>query len=148
MKLNCLLISDSEGKPNNIKMVDFQLTLKDSLAYDVIFFLLSSVRTEIINEKIDSFIEFYYQHFYNCLAQLGCPLEDFTEEKFMAEINYVAPHELFHVVQMLKVLMAEHDSIPEEFNNDSDNLEGVVGESYYNKIRDVVLLMEKKGWLF
>lgn len=128
--------------------MDFQLTFKDSLAHDLMFFLLSSVQTEIINEKIDFFLEYYYQHFFNCLAQLGCPLDDFTQENFMTEINKVAPQELFHVIFMLKVLMVEHDSVPEEFNNDNENLVGTVGKQYYNKIRDVLLLMEKKGWIF
>lgn len=143
-----LKFSDNEGKPTNIKIVDFQLTLKDSLAHDLIFFLLSSVQTAVINEKIDFFLEFYFQHFYNCLAQMGCPLDDFTQESFMNEIQKVAPHELFHVIFMLKVLMVEHDSMPEEFKNDNDNLVGSIGSKYYDKIKDVVLLMEKKGWIF
>lgn len=138
-------------KPNHIKMVDFQTTLKGSFVHDLIFFLFSSVPMKILQEKLDDFIEFYYKHFYYCLKQTGCPLADFTYEKYISEINDVAPYEMHHIVEMLKVLMTKQDSMPEEFkdmNIEMFSKENIVGPEYLERIRDVFLLMDKKGWIF
>lgn len=138
-------------KPNHIKIVDFQTTFKGSFVHDLIFFFFSSVPMKILNEKLDDFIEFYYKHFCYCLKQTGCPLNDFTYEKYIAEINDVAPYELQHIVEMLKVLMTKQDSMPDEFKDMNIELfsnENIVGPEYLERIRDIVLLMDKKGWIF
>lgn len=137
-------------KPNQIKMVDFQTTLKGSFVHDLIFFLFSSVPMKILNEKLNEFNEFYYKHFYYSLKQTGCPLTDFTFEKYILEINEVAPYELHHIVDMLKVLMTKQDSIPEDFKDMNIEMfakENMVGPEYLERIKDIFLLMDKKGWI-
>lgn len=137
-------------KPNHIKIIDFQTTLKGSFVHDLIFFLFSSVPIKILNEKFDDFIEFYYKHFYDCLIQTGCPLSDFSYEAYISEINDVAPYEMHHVVDMLKVLMTKKGSMPDEFKDMNCELftnADLVGLEYYERIKDIILLMDKKGWI-
>lgn len=137
-------------KPNHIKIVDFQTTLKGSFVHDLIFFLFSSVQIEILIEKLDDFIEFYYKHFYDCLKQTGCPLDDFSYEAYISEVNDLAPYEMGHILEMLKVLMTKQESMPDEFkdmNCEMFSNENLVGQEYYERIRDILLLMDKKGWI-
>lgn len=105
---------------------------------------------DILNEKFDVFIDYYYQHFYKCLEQIGCPLDDFSQEKFNAEMEKEAPLTLLHILIMLKVVMTRQDSMPEEFKDMSDKAlmnKDLVGPDYFIKLREVLLLMDKKGWI-
>lgn len=147
---NVMIKSDSNGKPEQIKIVDFQITLEESLVHDLIFFLFTSIEMNILNEKFDDFIDYYFQHFYKFLEQIGCPLEDFSQEKFNAEIEKDAPLTLLHILCMLKVVMTRQDSMPEEFKDMSDKAlmnKDLLGPEYFVKLREVILLMNKRGWI-
>lgn len=74
---------DSSGNISKIKFCDYQLTSYDSFAMDLIFFLYTSVATHILHENFEHFIHAYHSHFYKTLDQLGCPLNDYTYEKYV-----------------------------------------------------------------
>lgn len=141
---------DSNGKPEQIKIVDFQITIEESLIHDLIFFLFTSIQMDILSEKFDEFMDYYYHHFYKCLEQMGCPLNDFGREKFNEEIEREAPLTLLHIIIMLKVVMTRQDCMPKEFKDMSDKAlmnKDLLGPEYFVKLREVLILMDKKGWI-
>lgn len=141
---------DSHGKPEQIKIVDFQIIIEESLIHDLVFFLFTSIQMDVLKEKVDVFIDYYYQHFYKCLEQMGCPLDDFSQEKFNEEIEKEAPFTLLHILCMLKVVMTRQDCMPKEFKDMSDKAlmnKDLIGADYFVKLREVLILMDKKGWI-
>lgn len=72
---------DSLGRADKVKIFDYQLMAYDSFAHDLIFFLFTSINRTIRKSNFEHFIKHYHKHFYNTLAMLKCPLEDYTYEK-------------------------------------------------------------------
>lgn len=68
---------------------------------------------------------------------------------FSEEINRIAPRELYHIVVMLRVVLAKKESIPEHSELDSELFcnDNLVEEDYYRKLLSVVEIYDKKGWV-
>lgn len=56
---------------NDVKLFDFQATAWASPAYDILYFLLTSVSDEVKVENFDNLIEFYHQKLCEGLRKLG-----------------------------------------------------------------------------
>lgn len=64
-----------------VKMYDFQLYSYQSLAFDLILFLFTSVRSNDLAENFKMFINYYHEEFVNELKLLNCPLNDYSFDK-------------------------------------------------------------------
>lgn len=78
---NMMLKWDEKGSPTAIKIFDFQITHFSSLVHDLLFFLFTSVEKELLEDRFEDFIEFYFKELYECLMVNECPLEDFSRER-------------------------------------------------------------------
>lgn len=78
---NMMLRWDEEGRPQDIKIVDFQTTHYNSAAIDLLFFLFTSVESDVLVADLDSFLRLYFDELVASLAANGCPLEVFTWER-------------------------------------------------------------------
>ncbi|XP_039429374.1 uncharacterized protein LOC120412832 isoform X2 [Culex pipiens pallens] len=121
---NMMIKYDENGKPAGLKFVDFQLIQMDSLVY--------------------------FNSLLNDLTKLRCPnLDQFTFESFLDEINHVAPREFYHIVAMLRVVLAKKESIPEQSELDAQLFcnDDLVEDDYFGRLSLVVQIYEKKGWV-
>lgn len=68
---------------------------------------------------------------------------------FLEEINRVAPRELYHIVAMLRVVLAKKESIPEHSELDAELFcnDNLVEEDYYRKLLLVVTIYDQQGWV-
>ncbi|XP_035792721.1 uncharacterized protein LOC118466930 isoform X2 [Anopheles albimanus] len=138
------------GRPSSLKFVDFQLIQMDSLVRDVIFFLTTSVNDPELESQLDDYFEYYFQQLATYMDRLQFPTPgDFTIESFREEIDRVAPYELYHIVSMLRVVLARKESIPDHSEQDAalffnDNL---VEEDYYRRLEVTLRIYDRKGWL-
>jgi len=73
---------DSIDNVNGVKFIDFQLTICDSFAHDLLFLLLTSVENQLIVNHFDDLIQYYYENFYNIIKHFNCHLDDYTFERF------------------------------------------------------------------
>ncbi|CAH0564393.1 unnamed protein product [Brassicogethes aeneus] len=99
--VNNLMLKEENGKFIENKFVDFQVTRFLSPADDVLFILLTSIENDILIEKFDYLIQFYYEHFLAALKKLDVNTEPFSEEAFEQEIKNAYPRQLHHTVCML-----------------------------------------------
>lgn len=83
------------------------------------------------------------------LEQLGCPMDDFTEEKFLKEIDRKAPLELYHIIIMLKVLFAKKEAMPDfkDFDTDMFLQDDLVTPEYFSKLKLILSEFEKRNWI-
>uniref|UniRef100_A0A182PNH6 CHK domain-containing protein n=1 Tax=Anopheles epiroticus TaxID=199890 RepID=A0A182PNH6_9DIPT len=151
---NMMIKYDPTGKtPCSLKFVDFQLIQMDSLVRDVIFFIITSVNDPELEAQLDSYFEYYFQQLAANMTRLQFPSpEDFTLERwvfgFREEIDRVAPFELYHIVSMLRVVLARKESIPDQSEQDAalffnDNL---VEEDYYRRLEETLRIYDRRGW--
>lgn len=57
---NLMLKNDSEGRPMDVKLIDYQMSFWASPAADLIYFLISSIQDEIKVNQFDNLIAHYH----------------------------------------------------------------------------------------
>jgi hypothetical protein len=135
--------------PTGIKFVDFQLTQFSSPAKDLIFFIYSSAKLDVIDKHYEDLVLLYHCEFTNCLKKLGCSTDPFSFQKLQEEINVFGSSEFAHILMMLKFICADQNQLPEL---SSDNFEELLevnigGDIYVNKVIHLVENFMQKGWL-
>lgn len=80
-QFNSFISEDDSGKTAKVRVYDFQLYYYQSFVSDLIFFLLSSVRSEDLKRNFRIFINHYHEHFVKTLKRVNCPLTDYTIDK-------------------------------------------------------------------
>ncbi|XP_055637927.1 uncharacterized protein LOC129776362 [Toxorhynchites rutilus septentrionalis] len=147
---NIMIRYDDSGKPSGLKLVDFQLIQLDSLVRDVLFFLLTSVSDADLESDMEQYFELYFGSLRSHLIKLRCPnTSQFSYQNFLDEINCIAPREFYHIVSMLRVVMAKKEFIPEQSEQDSDLFsdDNIVEDDYFDKLRQVVKVYSKREWI-
>lgn len=76
-----IIISDQFGAPDKLKIVDFQITQYESLMHDLIFFLLTSVETSLVEDHFYVLLSCYYSEFIKCLERTKCKTDEYSFEK-------------------------------------------------------------------
>lgn len=79
--VNNILIQYDGETPIFVKIIDFQLISCDSLAHDVLFFMLTSVKDDCFETMIDMWLNFYHEKFFQHLVALKCPTEAYSFDK-------------------------------------------------------------------
>jgi hypothetical protein len=83
-------------------MVDYQSCSYGSPARDIVFFLFSSVKDDVLKDHYDDLIKLYHQIFMSTLGKLKCVKTPFIFEALQQEIHYEARYSQFvHVAFML-----------------------------------------------
>jgi hypothetical protein len=140
---------ETTDTPTGIKFVDFQLTQFSSPAKDLIFFIYSSAKLDVIDNHYDDLIQLYHFEFTNCLRRLDCDTDPFTLENLQEEISVFGSSEFAHILNMYKFICADQNQLPELSN---DRLEELLeintgGDIYRDKVIHLVEDFLHKGWL-
>lgn len=146
---NMLFKYDESGKPINMKIVDFQLTVYDYGVNDLIFFLVSSSRKEVLDEHLDDMIDLYYDSFIECLESLSVNTNMFPKSEFLEQLNRCAPIKFKQCIMMVQVIQAARGSVTETTDTaDKDVFKGGINdENYKQKMLHVLSVFDRKGWL-
>lgn len=79
--VNNMMIKYVDEKPKHVKIVDFQVTFYGSLAYDIVFFLFTSVKARVLENQLDELLKYYYDQFTSILTNAKVPMGNYTYEK-------------------------------------------------------------------
>lgn len=132
-----------------IKFLDFQLIELGSPIRDLLFFIFSSTELNVIEKNFSKLLNIYYNEFNFVLLQFGCDLQNFSYKLFLKELNQVAPHELFHIIFMLKPIFSLKGSVDNVDNIKMDDFGKIdnIGQDYKDRLRLIVLMFLKNNWL-
>lgn len=148
---NIMVLRDNNGKTLKIKLYDLQLLCYGSLAHDLIFFLYSSVQQDIVDKHYDDLVKLYYDSFIECLREFNLNTEQFSWDKFLAELDKIGPHQISHILIMLRPIFLEKGQIQDngELNeNEISKLHALTLNSGYKiKMRKNILSFAQKNWL-
>ncbi|EDV30802.1 uncharacterized protein Dana_GF15043 [Drosophila ananassae] len=114
---NMMLKYDEDGTPIGVKIVDFQIAQHGSLVHDVIFLLFSSVDVKVLEENYYNFLSIYYKAFVQSLRDVDVDTSGYSYEAFLAEVQRVAHIQLPHAIFMMKVILADNSTIPDDFKD-------------------------------
>ncbi|XP_049791913.1 uncharacterized protein LOC126199182 [Schistocerca nitens] len=144
---NMMFLYDVSGNPTSVKFFDFQTLTYSSPVRDLIFFLYTSVRHDLVRNSVDELTVLYYESFVVWLKKMGCSTEAFTETAFRQEIDRVAPTEVMHILLLLNVLCAdEHEKFtPSDEPDSSPSFSS--SEMYRTKALITLQDFDARGWL-
>lgn len=135
---NNIMFKKSGDDIEDVKLVDFQIYFMTSALRDVLFFLLTSPKTELMKEKFEELLEFYRKSLISVLDDLGVESDFASKEAFEQQLKIDAPREYPYVFGMLKVITLEEE---ENIHNSELN------DRFYTRVKDVTLLLQKLGML-
>ncbi|XP_017879467.1 uncharacterized protein LOC108624578 [Ceratina calcarata] len=146
---NMMFRHDNKGNIIDMKIVDFQLGDYDYGAKDLLFFLISSANKEIIDNKLDDMIDFYYSNFIEALKSLRVDTEKFSKQKFDEIVNKCGPLKFSQCIMMTQVIQAPRGITPEMKDLQDNNvfMDISSNEVYRNKLFHTITVFEKRGWL-
>lgn len=147
---NMLFKYDESGKPIDMKIVDFQLTVYDYGAKDLIFFLISSSQKDVIDNYLDDMIDLYYDSFIDCLKSLGVDTALFPKSKFMEHLNECASLKFYQCIMMVQVIQAARGSVADSsvMDGGKDVFAGDINDdNYKQKMLHILSTFDRKGWL-
>ncbi|XP_034100527.1 uncharacterized protein LOC117565505 [Drosophila albomicans] len=144
---NIMVKYDENEVPAKLKIVDFQIAQYESVVHDIIFLLLSSVDTPVLEENYYNFLKIYYDAFIKSLRSVHVDTSEYSYEGFLGEVKRVAHIEIPHALFMTKVVLAENDTLPDDYKDvDLTVLTKNRGVGkIMDKIRDILRLSKKFG---
>ncbi|KAH8284484.1 hypothetical protein KR044_006432 [Drosophila immigrans] len=125
VKLSCISLNLSlrykqqydDEVPSKLKIVDFQIAQYESVVHDIIFLLLSSVDTPVLEENYYNFLKIYYAAFIKSLRSVHVDTSEYSYEAFFDEVKRVAHIQIPHALFMTKVVLAENDTLPDDYKD-------------------------------
>ncbi|KAI4461874.1 hypothetical protein MML48_5g00005482 [Holotrichia oblita] len=149
--VNNTLLKFEDGKPIANKMVDFQLIEYSSLAHDVIFFLYTSVNMDVIENKVDELIKFYYDKFMETLTKLGHPTTEYSFESMLEEFAIIAKYGQFsHLLYMFVPICMLKGKVKSLSKFDLNELifeESSMHENYFRRMQFTLIDFSRRGWI-
>ncbi|PSN39071.1 hypothetical protein C0J52_07366 [Blattella germanica] len=143
---NMMFCYDTDKRPIGIKFIDFQLAEYISPARDLIFFLYSSTAEGVIENWYEMLIQLYHQNFISCLSDLGCDITPFSFQSFLDEIDEMAPHEINHILYMLRVMCGAEEGVKELADVRNDTLLPETNAIFENRAKIFLRDFVKRGW--
>ncbi|XP_002087381.3 uncharacterized protein LOC6526259 [Drosophila yakuba] len=114
---NMMLKYGEEGTPLKVKIVDFQIAQYGSLVHDIIFLLFSSVDVNVLEDNFYNFLTIYYNAFIQTLRSVNVDTSNYSYELFLEEVQQTAHLQLPHAIFMMKVILADNSTIPEDYKD-------------------------------
>lgn len=146
---NVMFHHSEKGKIDDVKFVDFQMYLYGSPTRDLLFFLYSSVHSEVTEEQLEDLMDLYYETMLNTLSKMGCNTNMFTKEGFKAKMAEDGQREFMHVCFMLKLLTLDTKAI-DNFNVDKMQ-EAIIEYGgttlFHERLRRLVLCFVRRDWI-
>ncbi|KAJ8872605.1 hypothetical protein PR048_026211 [Dryococelus australis] len=139
----------SKENPKKMKFVDFQITRYDSPARDLLFFLYSSAKLEVLSEHYDYLVRLYYDSFIDCLQLLGCDATPFRFEDFLEELKNSSVIEFWHIIFMSAAISMPLEGVK---STDDERYEGErsstkIGKTFASRANKLILDFASRNWI-
>ncbi|KAJ6638157.1 hypothetical protein Bhyg_10890 [Pseudolycoriella hygida] len=156
---NLLFKYDSNGKPNGIRFLDWQIARYASPACDISHYLFCCTTKKLRDQHYESLLKIYYKSFSDLLNRLGSDAEKlFSFEALLNEMKKNGRYGILIAMVLLPLITSVADDIPDldevsEKIRRGDKLDAKLfifekTEDVYNtKMRDIILDMDRLGYI-
>ncbi|KAL7286199.1 hypothetical protein TKK_0019533 [Trichogramma kaykai] len=146
--VNNIMFKNDNGKPIDIKLIDFQIAYACSPMKDLPYFLTGSLSIETIDQHFEDLIDVYHETLLDTLRTLKCDTAPFAREKFDEQLRYDASNQLYRCMMALKFFTMD----AAENNIDLNDLKGTVilsksNDTYVERLCRMVDKFVEKAWL-
>ncbi|XP_060534910.1 uncharacterized protein LOC132707185 [Cylas formicarius] len=148
---NIMIKWDENDRPVSVKLVDFQVCEYKSVLRDILFFLFTSVRNDILADNLDKLLDHYYENFVATLKNIGVDASRYSRESYDEHLKIAArDYVYFHTVVMLEPILTDK---PVDLSDLSfEELEKTprfqeTSSGHKDKLLLVTNTFDAKGWL-
>ncbi|KAM7342403.1 uncharacterized protein ACRADG_009844 isoform 1-T2 [Cochliomyia hominivorax] len=146
---NLMIKYDNNNLPCQVKLVDFQMAQYESLVYDLIFFMFSSLEISVLEHHIEDLLQLYYKSFLKSLNSVGVQTEKYSYENFREEVHKYASGAICQSLFMIRIILADDSIMPDNFEDmNMDVLTKNVNEIVIQRTADVIRLAQKFKFFF
>ena len=147
--VNNIMVKLESGVPVQTKLVDYQICSYGSPARDLVFFLFSSVKSDVVENCYQELVKWYHEKFISVLRELDCDTTVFTLEYLQREIDFEAKNSQFgHVIFMLIPIFMERKNVVDISKLSHENmLPTEFTDLHKEKFAFVVNEFLKRNWL-
>ncbi|XP_060521948.1 uncharacterized protein LOC132699321 [Cylas formicarius] len=147
---NFLVKYAADGRPEHAVLVDFQLIGYKSPARDVVFFVFTSVASDVLTRNV---VDSLFAHYHECLVDrlelLGIDTSKFSFEDFREELKRAAlDSEFYHIALMLPPIL-EKDFVDLSYIEErggADDARCLWNDAHKRRLRFVVDEFRSRGW--
>ncbi|XP_063233297.1 uncharacterized protein LOC134537031 [Bacillus rossius redtenbacheri] len=144
---NMMFRPGAHGRPEEVKIVDFQITLHDSPLKDVLLFLHTSLEVGLRENSQDHLLGVYHHAFTDTLASVGVDAADFSLQALRQELDAVAPGCFAHIFFLHRVIFAEGRPDMATFSIKDFVDSSRLGELYRVRVGQLVGEFVRRGWI-
>lgn len=126
------------------KLLDFQFFTYRSVVGDLLFFLLTSVRENVLAENMERLLKYYHFHLLDTLKECNCPTNGFQYNAFIEELKIEADYEIGHALQFILFVI---DVTKFCYTGDQDDEIASRLAETKERARNIVKECHKQGWL-
>lgn len=142
----------TEGKNPKTMFLDLQVPGLGSPAADLVLFLLTSVKLDIISEKFDDFVLFYHEEFVKNLRELNISTNNYSFEGFIEEVATEATKNMFaNAVGHALIIMGDKGKAyfdsPDGSFKEEENENLVANAKQIEKFRWLAFEAVKRKWI-
>ncbi|XP_060531086.1 uncharacterized protein LOC132704829 [Cylas formicarius] len=150
--INNIMVRDkSEPK---VKIVDLQAVSLGSPAADLVFCLITSVNTAVLEKHFDELIQFYYDQFIYVIKEVGVDYQQFPYDSFARELNAHGPAQFAHCVNFLCGILADkgdtqNDPVKKDYNLEEHMkaLGEIFTERHQERFRFLIKEFARRNWI-
>lgn len=144
---NILFHHDGNGKPTEVKFVDFQNSSCNTGLRDLPYFLFCSCDEQVVTNNIDELLKTYYEAFVAFLVRFKIDSILYTKESFNEDFNVEARDMLLLITMGLKFMTI---NVANDFDIDDYFKVLVTSENsinFLNRMNAVVQNYVKRNWI-
>ncbi|XP_066258206.1 uncharacterized protein [Euwallacea similis] len=132
--------SEIGGEPISCKIINFKLAEYESCIEELIFFLYTSVRVDVLDNEFDQFLDCYFQTFKDVLKKHKLDLDDtiYNFTAFLAEVSKIGLKALAEILVHLREIVTKTEDKEDHFDAKNE---------YFERLRFIFLHMIKQGWI-
>lgn len=144
---NMMFHRGADGRPDGLKMVDFQLTEIGSGLRDLLFFVYTSADSDAL-AHVDGLLRGYHEELTRYARLHGLDVTDMDWEAFERDLKLTA-HFNFRMVFIMLCIIRSQNAVEKTDTNSDDAFSASVGVSELAKRRYLELLSDwaKRGWI-
>lgn len=144
---NVLFHHAPDGKIDDIKVVDYQLSRICSPLRDLPHHLCTSSNIDVLDKHFDTLLDIYHAKYIDVLARMGCDATPYSKKSFEKQLSRDAKIALFRCLLKIKFLSMEVSE-----DTDLNDVKTVVmmsggNESYFERSWRTISIYAEKNWI-
>ena len=121
---NMLFKYSEKNELEDMRFVDFQLTRWNNPAFDLLYFLFSSIQDEVRVKRTDDLLKIYYNSLRRNLNRMHCEDVKYSFENLMADFKKIGVFGVVIASTLMPIIKVDKENVPDFKDVTEEDLKG------------------------